>query len=261
MTLTPGQLAALREIQAFWPESTAVIIGATALGFYIDMRWRYTADVDLVVAIDIGDLQRLAARPGWQQDATKEHAFRTPDGTHVDILPASAALLAAGSITWPSGHVMSLAGMDLAFVHSEEHHLANGAIVRVAPPAVVTVLEMVAYLDRPPERERDLADIAHLLDGYVDDDADRRWDDASGIVFDFAPAYLLGLDIGRTTEARHRALIDDFLERVADPARTAHAIMERHGPYRWRPQEQPLTRRFAAFRQELDAARRCGGSG
>ncbi len=30
-----------------------VIIGATALGFYLDMTWRKTADVDLLVALDL----------------------------------------------------------------------------------------------------------------------------------------------------------------------------------------------------------------
>ena len=57
---------------------------------------------------------------------------------------------------------------------------------------------MAAYLDRPTERLRDLEDIAHLLESYVDDSSPRFWDDALAWgEDDQAPAYLLGLDIGR----------------------------------------------------------------
>ena len=43
MSLTPAQIAALRELGEVWPGRDMVIIGATALGFYYDMGWRRTA--------------------------------------------------------------------------------------------------------------------------------------------------------------------------------------------------------------------------
>ena len=61
---------------------------------------------------------------------------------------------------------MSLVGMDLAFKYAARH--AGGALV--APPPVVALLKMVAFADRPAERERDLVDIAHLLDAYVNEE-------------------------------------------------------------------------------------------
>ncbi len=39
MSLTAAQVAALRDLDEQWPEAKRVIIGATALGFYYDMRW------------------------------------------------------------------------------------------------------------------------------------------------------------------------------------------------------------------------------
>ena len=40
MSLTPAQIAALRELGEVWPGRDMVIIGATALGFYYDMLRR-----------------------------------------------------------------------------------------------------------------------------------------------------------------------------------------------------------------------------
>ena len=255
MSLTPGQIAALQKIQEIWPQRNAVIIGATALGFYMDMPWRQTVDVDLVVAIDTGDLETLARQHGWQQRANRDHEFLAPGGSRLDLLPACPDLLAQGFITWPSGHTMNLAGIDLAFAHSEEHHVADGLLVRVAPPPVVTILKMASYCDRPADRERDLADIAHLLDFYVDDDSERRWAEAAGMLFELASPYLLGLDVGRLTIDVHRALVHRFLSLVEDTATTKHQIMERRGPATWHAEEHPLDRRLTAFRRGLDAAK------
>ena len=46
VSLTATQSTAVREVTEVWPGRKIVIIGATALGFYFDMRWRKTSDVD-----------------------------------------------------------------------------------------------------------------------------------------------------------------------------------------------------------------------
>jgi predicted nucleotidyltransferase len=252
VSLSPAQIAALAEISKIWPDRAMVIIGATALGLFVEMRWRQTADLDLVIAIGVDDLQAIAQRPGWQQSALRQHEFRSPQGARMDILPAAAALIERGALAWPSGHVMSLAGMDLAFVHAIAHDLGAGHRVRVAPPAVVTVLKMAAHGDRPTERERDLGDIAYLLDVYVEADSNRRWDEAAAIEYDLAPAFLLGLDLGRLAGESHRALVAQFLDRVGDPDSVHHAQMERLGPHSWRGEEEALRRRLDAFRQGFE---------
>jgi hypothetical protein len=149
VNLSSAQIAALEEISQIWPDRAMVIIGATALGLFVEMRWRQTADLDLVIAIGVDDLQAIAQRPGWHQSALRQHEFRSPQGARMDILPAAATLIERGTLAWPSGHVMSLAGMDLAFVHAVAHDLGAGHRVHVAPPAVVTVLKMTAFGDRP----------------------------------------------------------------------------------------------------------------
>jgi predicted nucleotidyltransferase len=252
VSLTPPQISALRELGEAWPGRDIVIIGATALGFYYDMAWRKTADVDLVVAVEIDEFPgRLAGRPGWAQHPDREHEFHSPHGVKLDILPAGEGLLQKGTIVWRSGQVMSLVGVDLAFRHAEPHTVEN-FIVKVATPAVVTVLKMAAYLDRPQERLRDLEDIAHLLEFYVDDSSPRFWDEALALgEYDLAPSYLLGLDIGRIIEEPHLQHIEAFLSRVGDRDEIDHAQMLRRGPRRWSIEEQPLQRRLQALRAGL----------
>ena len=256
MSLTPPQISALRELGEVWPGRDMVIIGATALGFYYDKDWRKTADVDLVVAVEIDEFPgRLVERPGWDQHPDREHEFHSPHGVKLDILPAGEALLRKGTIVWSRGQVMSLVGIDLAFRHAEPHTVES-FIVKVATPAVVTVLKMAAYLDRPQERLRDLHDIAHLLESYVDDSSPRLWDEALAFgEYDLAPSYLLGLDIGRIIEEPHLQLVEAFLSRVGDPDGFDHAQMLRRGPRRWSTEGQPLERRLHALRAGMTAAR------
>ena len=68
MSLTETQVTAVRELAQAWPDRKLVIIGATALGFYLDMQWRKTADVDLAIAIELdefpGPLEQYGSPPG-----------------------------------------------------------------------------------------------------------------------------------------------------------------------------------------------------
>ncbi len=52
MTLTANQIAAIRDVEATWPDATPTRIGAASLGFHLDMSWRTPGDIDLIVALD-----------------------------------------------------------------------------------------------------------------------------------------------------------------------------------------------------------------
>jgi predicted nucleotidyltransferase len=148
-----------------------------------------------------------------------------------------------------------MAGRGLAFEHAAAHTV-DDYDARVAPPHIVAVLKMTAYMDRPDDRLRDLEDIAHLLDIYVDDDSERRWDEAADVEeFELAPAYLLGLDMAAIAADSHRELTEGFLCRVADPDHTAHAQMRQRGPNSWNGHTDPLAKRLDAFRAGLAGSR------
>ena len=248
MSLTSKQIKALRDLEQVWPDRNVVIIGATALGFYYDMTWRQTADVDLILAVEFKEFPGpLANLQGWEQHKTKEHQFLSPQGEKIDILPAGPELLAAGSITWASGHKMSLEAMDLAFSYTAKKDCPNNYVATVALPQVVVLLKMASYCDRPAERERDLADIGHLLEHYENEDSERRWDEAGEYSFELAPSFLLGLDIAAIAAPSHHELVDRFLGRVADPDSPEHALMRNRGPARWQKAEESLSQHLDAF--------------
>jgi predicted nucleotidyltransferase len=248
VTLTPAQVAALREVDAVFRSRPVVVIGATALGFYYDMSWRKTADVDLAIAVELDEFPLgLTDRVGWKP-GRYEHEFISPLGVKLDILPAGPKLVAAGVLRWPSGHTMNLEGFDLAFSEAVPHETTDDYAVLVAPPPVVAVLKMAAYLDRPADRGRDLTDLGHLLDSYIDDES-ARWftEGADAGEYELVPAYVLGLDVARVAKAAHAALVERFLEAVGDPDAPVHAEMERRGPARWRTEKRALERRLDAF--------------
>ena len=64
--LTSPQIEALKTLQQIWPTEKIVLIGASALGCFLDMRWRKTHDLDLTVSLSVeeysSDLKRLS---GW----------------------------------------------------------------------------------------------------------------------------------------------------------------------------------------------------
>lgn len=131
-------------------------------------------------------------------------------------------------------------------------HELHGHRVSIAPPAVIAVLKMISYLDRPHERQRDLEDLAHLFDEYVGADDDRRFDEGLGLGLDFdlVPAYLLAKDIGALVHADAHAIaaIQDFLEAAES---TASADLRRRGPAAWRRDDAAVEERVAAFRRGL----------
>jgi len=47
VTFTPGQTGALRKLRELWPDTPFVLVGASALGCFLDFRWRATNDIDI----------------------------------------------------------------------------------------------------------------------------------------------------------------------------------------------------------------------
>lgn len=244
----PAITAVLRQLVAIWPDSPPVLIGANALP---DIGPRHTDDLDFVVAMEQDDIaRRLTTRAGWSVDPKLPFRWRSPEGQRIDILPAGARALAAGKIEWPGGFEMSLVGFDLALAHWTDEPIGEGASIRVATPPVIALLKMVAYLDRPAERQRDLGDLAHLMDSYVSPVDDRRFDEAAGHTFDAAPAYLLGLDLGRVCLPAHLAVVAAFLALLENRDGAHHALMQRQGPSGGR-EGDVLADRLRAFRSGL----------
>ena len=259
-SFSPSQLDALRQLRQHWREVPFALVGASALSCFYDCRWRRTQDLDLVVSLELaGPDASLDPLPsGWAQNPLLEQEWVSPDGVKLDVLPAGPELLSAGVVEWPrSGQRMSLLGFRHVFARCVEVALAPDLDVPVAPPVVLALLKMVAYLDRPHARQRDLQDLAYLLHEYVADDDPRRWAEPvldAGLRFEDVAAFLLGQDLRTLLDAAERAAVGRFLTKAQDEG-DAHATRQhllRLGPPIWNEEEQRLTALLCAVRRGLE---------
>jgi predicted nucleotidyltransferase len=134
----------------------------------------------------------------------------------IDLLPAGPRLREAKRITWPeSGFEMSLVGFDHVFGRAVPFPFAEGVQYRVAPPHVIALLKIVAFMDDQNRRSKDLLDIGELFRRY-EQASDRIFGEevfaAELADFEYVNAFLLGLDVGAITTTEEREIVDRFLE-------------------------------------------------
>ncbi len=245
-----GQVEALRHLSQFWAAEQFVLIGASALGCFLDMRWRGTADLDLTLAISLEEYLDQTLVPGWRRDQGMEHRWYSPAGVIVDIIPAGPELLRQGEVQWPrTGHRMSLTGLRLAFGKRLPVPVAPDLTVMVAPIPVLTVLKIVAYHDRPAERERDLPDLAYILMDY--DPEDRFSDEVFelGLSYEEAGPFLLARQISGMVNDIERVEVERFVKEASDEDDPSgvQAKLLAQGPPSWRRDPEELSRSIRAF--------------
>ena len=202
--LTSPQLEDLAQLHGVAEQFAAdvAIIGATALLCFIDIG-RFTRDIDLVVALDLEDFAAFADElrtRGWTQEARGEHRWRGPSGSIIDLLPAGPGLRQAKRIIWPDSEFeMSLVGFGHVFTRALPFSFAAGVQYRVAPPPVIALLKIIAFMDDQHGRKKDLLDLTELFRRY-DAASDRIFSDevfaAELAEIDYASAFLLGMDVG-----------------------------------------------------------------
>ena len=253
IAFTTGQCQALRQLAELWSDTRFCLIGASALACQIDLP-RRTDDLDISVSVSFDELAaRLSRLERWKRNSKKEHEWLSPAGIKVDVLPAGPTLLAAGELVWPgTGARMNLTGLRLAFEKGITFEFEPGLSIPVAPVAVIAVLKMISYLDRPEERERDLHDLAYILEDHVLPDDERRFAPEvleARVGFEHASAYLLGYDLRRLVNNAERKGVEDFLARVQNERHpsAAQGRMVRLGPSSWKQDPDELLARVEAF--------------
>lgn len=252
--LTPTQLEDLARLHGLAREFAAdvAIIGAAALLCFVDIG-RFTRDIDLAVALDLENFAVFAGelkRSGWTQDERSEPRWRGPSGSMIDLLPAGPELRRAGRISWPESEFeMSLAGFEHVFTRAVPFAFADNVQYRIAPPPVIALLKMVAFLDDPYRRQKDLLDLKELFARY-EAGSDRIF---SASVFaaelddiDCASAFLLGIDVGSIVTPGEVELLDAFLAAVCIPDEEVSGL----------DREDVRQRKMARFQQQLRAFRK-----
>ena len=218
--LTPAQLEDLAQLHGVAEQFAAdvAIIGAAALLCFIDIG-RFTRDIDLAVALDLEDFTTFGGElrlRGWTQEVGREHRWHGPSGSIIDLLPAGPGLREAKRIIWPdSQFTMSLVGFEHVFARAVPFSFAEGIQYRVAPPPVIALLKVIAFMDDQHGRRKDLLDLTELLRRY-EAKSDRIFSDevfaAELKDIDYASAFLLGMDVGTIATDEQVGILTAFFQ-------------------------------------------------
>jgi predicted nucleotidyltransferase len=228
-----------------------VVVGAAALEARMNFQ-RGTRDVDLAMAAEPEDIERVLRAGGWLRDPRRPHRWSKADA-EVDVMPASQALLRAGSFTWPDGHRMNLVGLALALRTSSDVALRSNRSVRVAQLPALLLLKTAAYLDRPSERDHDLEDIVAILrDGIEAPDNITAEVVQADVEIRLACAFIVGAQLACMVDDAERAVVREFVAKARDPSDRHQTLqrLARHG--RWREElldrdpVEPLIDTFSA---------------
>jgi predicted nucleotidyltransferase len=204
---------------------TFVVIGAAVPWIVATQSTglRGTRDIDVVVnTTSWDDFERAGSR---LRDAgfTRRHLheFVSPHGTRIDLLPFGQGLVQGDTIAWPDGVTMSALGLAEAFGSAVERQITETLSVPVATEAAFALLKVVAYMDRPTARTKDLGNLIDAFTRY-EEEGDRRFGlfdvsvDNAPLQFEEAGAYLLGADVAALAAPRTRGVVQAFLAGLTD---------------------------------------------
>ena len=251
--LTDEQVATVCHLTSALTGGRAVLIGATALSFYLEMRWRKTYDLDLLILISGTSSEfDLASELNWTRKS--EQRWISPEGVTVDVIVIKAGELSSGKKVWSDGSEMSLIGTNLAFRECVGHEVSPDVILSVASLPTIAFLKMISYMERPGDRLNDLADLAHILTEYAGELDERRFARELieiGMEFDQTSPYLLGQDLSRILQADETSEVDRFVTKLLDEDDPDHSQirMARDGPLIWGKDIDNLVLSVSAFQQ------------
>jgi predicted nucleotidyltransferase len=191
--LTAGQIADLPMLRDHCVALAAdlVIIGAIAYQLHFPGELRHTGDIDFAVASDLNEFAELERRlqaDGWIRFANREHRWRSAQGTIMDLLPAGPKLRVT----------MSLVGFEHVFTDAQPVEFSPDLTLNVISSTALMLLKIVAFMDDPQRREKNLDDVRGLLTQY-EAESERLFSDVvidAGLAdFGLVPAFLLGIDL------------------------------------------------------------------
>jgi predicted nucleotidyltransferase len=206
------------------------IVGATARDLILEFGFglkpgRATADVDIGVRVSSWEnFNRLKKELG-AGDKFRAHGEKCrmvhESGTPIDLLPFGLNSSGTGIVEWPpeDGEELNMNGFAEAFEYSIEVCISSKPelVVKVASPAGLVLLKLLAWNDRKPET-KDAIDLGYLVRDYLDfGNMERLINEHEDLVqvdeFDYqvAGARLLGRDLAQTCDRETRELLVQIL--------------------------------------------------
>jgi predicted nucleotidyltransferase len=240
MAIDPKAVPALKTLAKVLAEEGRdfVLIGATVPQILIhfeegvEYSGRTTRDVDAVVkAVSWEDFEGMRQRlfkAGFKPSPVL-HRLLYDEDMMIDLIPYGSELVHDDHLKWPETDViMSTLGVEEAFNYARQEEVASELSVRVVPIPVLVLLKIVAYMDRPEERARDLSDLVRCFEDYEEGNWESRRFEIGEVIVDDRPvefeeagAYLLGNEAGGLARPKSlvpvRALLDNIPDEYAGP--------------------------------------------
>jgi len=255
--LSKDHIRTLTELSECFSDMEYVLIGATAIKLQISEFFRQTEDVDLLVWItseELPDLETILS--GWTHNEKEEHRWLSPFGVTTDIIPICPDLMDGNFLVWPkSGNRMNMTGHRLAYDHALQINVTDTIEIPVAPVHIIALLKIIAYMDDPYKREKDLDDIVFMLTNYISEFDDRKFAPAimdNNITFEMATAFTLGMDLGSIIGDDEKEILSAFINRVEgnDDKHQLQARLTRAGKS-WRLSYESTFDLFESFSKGL----------
>lgn len=189
---------------------------------------RATRDVDIGLFVESWDrfdaLKRhlVASADFFPVDGAPHRLhYARPGGMALDLIPFGGVAGPGPSIAWPPGHdvVLNVAGFDEALACAQPVDLGQGLELPVCSLASLSVLKLLAWLDRRFDNNKDAVDFLTLASSYgMAGNADRIYEEATGFLEaadhdpDLAGAALLGMDAARQCQPATGQKLASILE-------------------------------------------------
>ncbi|MGH8545662.1 MAG: nucleotidyl transferase AbiEii/AbiGii toxin family protein [Gammaproteobacteria bacterium] len=209
-----------------------VLIGATVPQIVLDFRGspgsRETRDVDAVAEVhgwdDFARIRKRLEEAGFRQGRVAHELWHN-DEVRIDLIPFGPGLVEEDKLSWPYGDsIMTACGLEEALECAQDQEVAPNLKLPVVTIPGLVLTKVVAYMDRPEERARDLIDIFYCFEHYeAAVGQSRRFDHAGAevddkpVTFEEAGALLLGLEVAALAKPKSLEICQPFSR--LDPGR------------------------------------------
>jgi predicted nucleotidyltransferase len=155
-----------------------------------------------------------------------QHRFIYDNKTIIDIIPFGKIENPPGSIKWMPDEalIMSTIGFDEAFKSAEFFIISTNpqCKVKICTPPGLTIMKLISWNQRYPERNSDAKDLYFILSEYIhagneeriySDELDNIKEQYPDFDYDNAGPYLLGKDVGAIADLKTSETIVSILNR------------------------------------------------
>lgn len=207
-----------------------VLIGATVPQIVLDFRKslgsRETRDVDFVAEVasweDFDRIRECLLQEGFREGRVAHELWL--DEVRIDLIPFGPSLIQNDMLSWPYGDsVMTACGFDEALECARDEEIAGDLKLPVVTIPGLVLTKVIAYMDRPEERARDLIDIFYCFEHYETAPGQSRRFDHAGtgvedrpLTYEEAGAFLLGIEVADLAKPKSLDIVRRFLDIIRD---------------------------------------------